>query len=331
MKPPLHFIGMWGIGDNLHQRAVIVELMKSYEVWLETCHVWLHRDLIEAGNLHLILRPTPLHMHAQNITREKALWPNIYRAISERPKPLKTIRNWYHKPEIDRYGSILETMWAVAGLKPRRIDFSLPIGPEWRTSRVMEIVTRARASGKPVMIYRPIVLRKEWDGHLRNPDPLAYNELYRAARENFYVISIASLKPGVEWIVGGEQPADLKIHDGSLEMWEMAALVAQSDLVFCNAGMAPVLAQATGIASIVVYGGRESFRTTQRAGAHLAPTLGIDPINPCDCHSHTHACDKRIDVEKAMARIRTFVDENLAVRHDLRRHPGEARHSEPVV
>jgi ADP-heptose:LPS heptosyltransferase len=170
------------------------------------------------------------------------------------------------------------------------------------------------------MIYRPVVLRKEWDSRLRNPDPQHYEDIYRAVRDGHYVISIASLKTDVEWIVGREQDADLKIHDGTLEMWEMAALFAEADVVFCNAGMAPVLAQAVGTPSIVVYGGRESFRTSQRAGAHLAPTLGIDTIDPCDCHSHTHNCCKTIDVPKALVRVREFIHENVTVRHDLRRH-----------
>lgn len=330
--PPLHVVGMFGIGDNLHQRAVIIELMKSYEVWLETCHVWIYQDLLERG-LHLMLRPTQLWMHLQNIATEQALYPRIY--DNTPPKGAKQINIWYLKKEIDRTGSILATMHFAAGLDGTKPDFTLPIRREWQTPRVDRIVGQARDSGKPVLIYRPIVLRKEWDSHLRNPDPAAYAELYRSVREDFYVISIASLKPDVEWIVGGEQPADLKIHDGSLQMWEMGAVFSEADVVFANAGMAPVLAQAVRTPSIVVYGGRESFRTTQRAGAHLAPTLGIDPINPCDCHSHSHACDKRIDVKAALPRIRAFLKEHVhahpVVRNDLRGYAGQASHSGPVV
>ncbi len=79
--------------------------------------------------------------------------------------------------------------------------------------------------------------------------------------------------------------------------------------MFSPAGFGPVLAQAVGTPSITVYGGRESFRTTQRGGAHLAPTLGIDPIKPCDCHSHRHACRKFIDERKAFKDIEAFVNE----------------------
>jgi hypothetical protein len=312
---------MFGIGDCLHQRAVVRRLLEYYDVWLETCHIWQHVDLLERNdNLHLILRPTSLWMHAQNIQKERAIYSNVYRPAREIPRGTRQVRNWYLKKEIDKTGSMLGAMFLAAGLEFRDPDFSLPVRPEWRTPRVVDIVARARDSGKQLMLYRPIVLRKEWDSRLRNPDPTAYELLYTSAREGFFTVSIASLRENTEWIVGKEQPADLKLHGGQLEMWEMAALFAEADVVFCNAGMAPVLAQAVGTPSIVVYGGRESFKTSQRAGAHLAPTLGIDPVDPCDCHSHTHNCNKFIDIPPALARIREFIDAHATVRDDLRRH-----------
>lgn len=330
MKPPLHFIGMFGIGDCIHQRGVIIQLMEHYDVWLETCHVWIYHDLLAKG-LKLVLRPTSLWMHAQNIEREKQLHPGLYRPVTHIPKHARVIRNWYHKHEIDVHGSILETMCAVSGASPKDIDFRVPLKDEWREQARTIVRAIRRGDDRPLMIYRQIVLRKEWDGHRRNPDPQHYADLYRAAREKFFTLSIASLRKNVEWIVGQEQPADYKAHEGSLDMWIMASVFAEADVVFCNAGMAPVLAQSMSVPSIVVYGGRESFRTTQRAGVHLAPTLGIDPINPCDCHSHVHNCDKRIDVEVALPRIREFLHENVTVRHDLRRHVGEASCAEHVV
>lgn len=325
---------MFGIGDCLHQRDVIKLLMEHYDVWLETCHVWMHHDLIEQG-LKLVLRPTALWMHAQNIERERQLHPGAYRQAREIPKSARVIRNWYHKHQIDVHGSILETMRAVCELSRGPADFRLPLRPEW-IERAQEIARRIRGSDpRPLMIYRPVVLRREWDGKMRNPDPVAYEQLYLPWRKDFFVISLASLRANVEWIVGREQPADYKVHDGSLEMWVMAALIQQADVVFCNAGMAPVVAQAVGTPSVVVYGGRESFRTTQRAGAHLAPTLGINPVNPCDCHSHTHHCDKTIDVSAALPRIKSFLSEHVhartAVRDYLRGHSGEARDTADVV
>src|SRR6516165_162679 len=71
--PALVVTGHFGIGDNLHQRAVMRELMKSSEVWLHTCHYNIFHDLIEQG-LKLILRPTSLHAQAKTLARERHLF-----------------------------------------------------------------------------------------------------------------------------------------------------------------------------------------------------------------------------------------------------------------
>jgi predicted SAM-dependent methyltransferase len=304
-KPPVVVTGHFGIGDNIHQRAVMRELMKSADVWLYTCHYELYHDLIAQG-LKLVKRPTSLHAQRKTMERESAM----FAAAGFAPPPLSARRFniGYPKVLIDQHGSILEAQFSCVGLKmPERPDFSLPIKPEWRQS--LHERYNWSTGGKPLMVHRPIVVRNEWNGRSRNPDPAAYDQLYRSIRDQFFVISIADLEPSREWIEGPHQDVDLKLHKGELSFPEMAAVFAEADLVFCNAGFAPVLAQAVGTPSIVVYGGRESFRTTQRIGTHLAPTCPIDVINPCDCHSATHGCDKRIDVPKALASVAAFVEQ----------------------
>jgi SAM-dependent methyltransferase len=302
-KPALVIDGMYGIGDNLHQRAIVRELMKRYDVWLKTCHIDLYWDLTALG-LKLLFKPTRLRAQAKTIARENGryLWPGP-------PREAMGKKIWYNKPDIDKHGSILESMFGEFGMKPTHPDFTLPIKSEWR-KRARELIEQWKPN-KPVMIYRPIVTRREWDGRSRNPDPAAYEAIYKAIRDQFFVISIADLSPHLEWIEGPEQSADIKLHQGELDFPTMAALFSEASLVMSPAGFAPVLAQATRVPGITVYGGRESFRTTQRAGAHLAPTLGIDPIKPCDCHSANHACDKRIDIDAAKAKALAFVADVL--------------------
>jgi hypothetical protein len=278
--------------------------MKQHEVWLHTCHFELYHDLIAQG-LKLLMRPTGLHAQAKTIAREQALFTDAN--FPGAPRGAREFNIGYPKELIDRHGSILESMFGCVGLKmPAQPDFSLPIKREWQTDAI-----KFDTGGKPLMIHRPIVIRREWDGRSRNPDLGAYDELYRSIRDKFFVVSIADLARGREWIDGPHQEVDVNLHDGELSFPEMAALFARADLVFCNAGFAPVLAQAVGTPVVVVYGGRESFRTTQRVGVHLAPTLPIDPIKPCDCHSAQHACDKRIDVPKALIALDGFVRERF--------------------
>jgi hypothetical protein len=71
------------------------------------------------------------------------------------------------------------------------------------------------------------------------------------------------------------------------------------------------LSQAIGTPVIAVFGGFECSRSFSY-GHRFAPTLGIDPINPCQCFSHTHQCDKRIDLPAAHADIEEFIADNVA-------------------
>jgi predicted SAM-dependent methyltransferase len=302
-RPCISVTGHFGIGDNLHQRAVMRVLMRDYDVWLHTCHFQIYHDLVAKG-LKLVMRPTSLHAQAKTIERERGLFEQA--KFTAAPPSARVARIGYPKTLVDQHGSILEAMFGCVGLQmPERPDFSLPIKPEWRQS-TRDRLSRIDMGGKRLMVHRPIVVRREWDGRSRNPDPAAYDAIFRSIRDSFYVVSIADLRRGEEWIEGLEQEADLKLHNGELAFEEMAALFSEADLVYCNAGFAPVLAQAVGTPLIVVYGGRESYRTTQRVGAHLAPTLPIDVLNPCDCHSNKHRCDKAIDVPKALAAVTAF-------------------------
>lgn len=299
-RPSIVLDGMWGIGDNLHQRAAIRELMRTHDVWLSTCHHELYHDLVEQG-LTLTFKSTNLRAQARTIARERGM----FAGVEASPSNARRVKIWYKKDGIDRHGSILATILATCGVSPERPDFSLPIRAEWR-EQAKALIASWDTGGRAIMVYRPVVLRKEWNSASRNPDPQAYAEIFAEARKDYFVVSIADLEPSLEWIVGTEQHADVKLHRAELDFPTMAALFAEANIGFFNAGFAPVLAQAVGLPSIVVYGGRESYRTTQAAGAHLAPTLGIDPIRPCDCHTEMHPCDKRIDVPKAVKAAREF-------------------------
>jgi len=163
---------------------------------------------------------------------------------------------------------------------------------------------------KPIMVYRPLVERTEWEGcRGRNPDARAYYDILYSLRKDFFVVSVADLVPDKEWISGVPIIADVELHHGELTFEEMAALFGYADLVFSSPGFAPLLAQAVGTPSITVFGGHESSMTI-KDGAKFAPTLGIDPIEPCNCFDHRHAHKKAINVPLAINRALTFVEEH---------------------
>jgi ADP-heptose:LPS heptosyltransferase len=286
--------GMYGAGDCVHQRAVLRELMKAHEVWLESPSFAQFHDFVEQGMKICRIGKMEPRIREATIVNETRL-----------PRNASGVRMTYNKATVERYGSILAAIFACAGVKmPERPDFSLPIPDAWR--RRVRALIETWSPDKPLLIYRPVVLNPIFRCPARSPDAAIYATLFAAIRKRFFVVSLANLADG-DGIVGPDADADVKLHKGELDFETMAALYAEADLVFANPGNATVFAQATGTPSITVYGGYESFTQTNAAGAHLAPTLAIEPVMPCECWTKEHACDKRIEIAPALERIEAFI------------------------
>jgi SAM-dependent methyltransferase len=310
-KPSLALLSMYGMGDCLHQRAVVRELMKTHRVELQTYYTAMYHDL-EAEGLKVTLVSGKLDPRIRDRGNGEG---------NRKPSRQFDRKIGYDHAATKRHGTLLAAMFGSVGLAlPERPDFSLPVKWEWRQSawalmdklgHPMDVSHAgnkqfATVNGKPLMIYRPIVINGTWPCPSRSPDAAAYAALYGAIREKFFTVSVCDLTQKGEEIVGGEQPADLKLHRGEAAFETLAGLFAEAALVFGNAGFTPILAQAVGTPNIVVYGGNESFRFTNIVGKHLAPTLPIEPAKPCECFERHHHCDKTIDLADALPKVEAF-------------------------
>lgn len=297
--------GHLGFGDCIHQRAIVRDLLdRGEDVVLETFYSALYQDFRERG-----LKLQPIQGHPPRVREEHKL----VRDSVNVPADARRYKLSYNADAIRRHGSILAAQYACCGMKmPARPDFSVPVTRKW---------PRVHSSGKPLMVYRPLVLNNLFHCESRLPDVDAYAALYESIRDQYHVVSVANLGDYGEHIVGPEMDVDVKYHRGELSYEELVALYAEADLAFTCAGFAPVLAQAVGTRTVVVYGGHEGFCTTNSVGAHLAPTLAIEPRHVCECHgghytrgpnqelvkpSKTHECDKWIDVSAALHSLQEF-------------------------
>lgn len=298
---PVMLTGMWGFGDSIHQRAIVAEMRKTQsDIYLQTCYGSLFADKVREGGLALVQFGKNLTPRIREGEGGRARW---------RPAPRNaTIHKiTYDASKIHEHGSILAAQFAAVGLRmPERPDFSLPVPDAWR-ERARRLIATWKTDGKPILMYRPIVVNDVWNAPSRSPDPDAYASLFALLRERFFCVSFANIGQGGERLVGPRQDVDVRLERGEADFETLAGLFRESALVFGNAGFTPVLAQAVGAPNIIVYGGNESFRTTNSVGAHLAPTLAIEPDKPCECHAKTHACDKRITLGPAAEKIASFV------------------------
>lgn len=288
--------GMYGFGDCIFQRAVVREVMREQPVVLETFYRSLYHDLVKQGlGLRLITGHAPR-------MRERVPLRNRFKdpAFPKGPR----IRINYLPEQIHRTGSILAAQFDSVGMDmPDKPDFSIQVKPEWR-QWAREAVGPVN---KPIMVYRPIVLNNLWRSEARAPDPALYSTLFRTIRDRYHVVSIANLGDHGEYIVGENQDADTNFNRGELDFETMSGLFANAELSFTCPGFAPVLSQAVGTRTVIVYGANECYRTTNSVGDHFASTLAIEPDIPCDHHMKECDCSKHITLPPAIARLEEFI------------------------
>jgi len=298
---PILLQGMHGMGDNLHQRAIVRQLLAAgRRVYLETPWPCIYHDLA----VGLVRKPSRLRTQARNERREAS----AYTALP--PAGARPLRVWYSGDDVRRRGSVLAAMLHNAGCSLAGADFSLPVPSAWLEQADARL--RAWKPHLPVLLYRPLVERTEWGGcAARNPDYEAYYQILQAVRDGFFVVSVADLVPKIEWLVGRAITPDVELHHGELAFEELAGLAARSTMVYCSPGFAAILGQAVGTPTVCIFGGYENS-SSFADGARHAPYLGIDPITPCSCFSHKHRCRKAIDVPTAIQRLEQFVEKDYA-------------------
>lgn len=305
--------GMHGLGDNLHQRAIIRQLIPNYKmIWLETSWVSVYHDLI-GENFQVILRKTSLRTQKKNAAREAELFSKV-----PLDRGANRMKFWYTPQQIRAKKSVLGAMMHnIPHTNIFNADFRFPIKPEWDQA-ALNLIESWNTGGKPIMIYRPLVDRHEWTGcKARNPDQAAYNQLLEIIRNRYFVVSIADLQPNLEWLTGVPVAADKTFHRGELPFDVLAALFARAALVFASPGFAVVLAQSVGAPIVCVFGGYERAYSFS-AGAKFAPYLGIEPANPRDDFSHaTTNLDKTIELAPAASRLENFSTVTLTNRQAI--------------
>jgi hypothetical protein len=285
---------------------VIRKLIARGEVvWLSTPWPCVYEDLV-GDRLHLVGEGSALRTQAKNARREAGRYAATGRPNITKSRP--ALRLQYLPAHIRSDGSVLAAMMRSANLDMEGADFRLPVPAEWR-----DMADRWEREwdrrNRPLMILRPLTVRREWGGAApRNPDAQAYAELYRRIRDRYFVVSVADLEPGQEWIVGETLGADVQLHAGELPFQAMAALFERSELVFTAPGFALILAQAVGARHVAIYGGYESPRSFS-AGAGYAPHLTISPVETCECFDSRHDCRKAIDLAEAIERLDAFMAE----------------------
>lgn len=270
--------GMYGLGDNINQRAFIKEL--GFPLFLNTSWPELYQDL---SHVTFVTPSTTLRTQAKNIQRQSP----------DRFKPWP--QNNYTELKI-HYGSrdlaqrsIVATMSRLfGGIKPKVFDL-----PDFKRpdSKI--------PFDKPVAVVRPVTIRKEWMNIARSPDPKYIREAAVLLKDaGYFIVSVADVSPGQEWIEGEEPIADLKFHHGELDVEELLGLCKYAACMVSGHGWATHAAMSLGVPMLVVGGGMgNDNRPSVIADPEFLDVSKITWLLPdkfCMCMKMDHACDKRI-------------------------------------
>ncbi|WP_249339764.1 hypothetical protein [Serratia marcescens] len=269
MTRPLLIHGMQGLGDSIYQRGFVRHLSGAY---LATAWPEVYAGL----DVHLVRSGTRLRTQRKNELATMAQYETP-------PANARELRIGYGAASLAQ-SSIIDVMRRQFGVTHPRFDLPhfdpLPI----RTT-------------KPIAVVRPVTARREWLNAARNPEPGYICQAAQLLRQHFYVVSVADLEAGEEWLVGEAPDADLQLHHGELNVTQLLALVDQAAVVVGGVGWVVPAAICYGTPLYVVQGGCGAHNAARVITDHCMNLRRVGwarPDNYCLCGSMTHHCDKRI-------------------------------------
>lgn len=266
--------GMYGLGDNFYQRAIIRELgpVSLYTPWPE-----IYADL----PVRCLKPQTTLRTQKKHI--EKSNFDNF------RPSGIKK-RLFY-----DQRGTIIEALERSIGVKNANLSIKMP---------------RLGLKKKKTIIVRPCTVRAEWPASARNCDPKYLCQAVEALKDEFHIVSIADLEDGKEWIDGDAPFAHEKYHAGELSLTDIMTLLESSAGSIGSVGWLLPASMAYNLPMLCIFGGWGSSNCPERLfDSRIDDNMIVKaiPDNFCMCSRHDHKCDKQItNFEKYIDEFRSI-------------------------
>lgn len=278
-----HVTGMFGLGDNIFQRAIVREMGPIH---LVTSWPQLYTDL---KNVECIPASTTLRTQSKNLARH---WPW---AVPARRYDTR-MRIGYDA----NAGTLLERYLFSARMDMQRpITFDLP--SVWPYVNIR--------ADRPFVLVRPATVRKEWHAASRNPRPEYIAQAALSAKQNgFTVICVADLVPGEEELVGPMPYYDTGYLNGELRVEDLMWAVQHAAGVIGGVGWLLPAALAYRTPMLCVWGGWGRMNGPARVLDRRIDTSKLVravPDNLCGCNDSAHDCDKTI------TNFRRYIDEFL--------------------
>lgn len=261
--------GMFGLGDNIYQRAFIKTLtgFHGIEVLLETPWPEIYKDL---PNLQFQKPQTRLRTQAKSASKvDKQVWAKPYFGDS--------IKISYQNKGIMRG---MRDCFKVDSSAFDLPDFESPIKGDYA-------------------VIRPATVRSEWMAASRNPKPEYLAECAEILlKRGFRVISVADLQDGEEWALDPLPKATETYHKGEFSISEILGLIQHAKVVVGGIGWLTPASIAYKVPSWMIFGGFGAYNSPE--ALFDADTMDLSkvgyalPDEFCRCRDGKHNCKKDI-------------------------------------
>jgi len=231
---------MYGLGDCLYVRPVLKYLCPS-NITLITPWPQIYHDI--KGLSFILPTRTGLHSQQDNITKLKAQYK------MEREYPDFSL--WY---DLKKHSGLWNFFDLMIRYQPKTVDKFMVCKEEWRETAQQFLVNNGLTK-KPICLIRANTQRPEWFSWARSPKNEYLQLFIDMFKHKFHIISIANIKPNIEFYEKRLERCDHYIEQPSLDL--TFGLFKIADLIVCSPSFWLALAPAFNKQTLCLFGAGE--------------------------------------------------------------------------
>jgi len=293
--------GYYGFGDNIFLYPFIREACKQYKtVYLQTYFPFLYESI---PNIKFVKpqRRTTLRTCEQSIANyPESFW-------SGRPSGIRELTIPYYLTEFRKGNSLIKSFNQGIPIKDKKIDFTLPIQPEW-INKAKGVLAQIKTK-KKICLIKPPSDRNDWRNSARVPNGKYFQHLINKYKDDYYFITLANRN--IETNVYQLQNIDLRFEYGELDLPTIAGLASLSDMIIAyNCFLFP-LGVAVKTKTCVINGGySDPNMYVDYERMDLSKLKIITPTPCCTCLNRSHKCNKHIDISYLESEFENLLYDN---------------------
>lgn len=287
----LYIQPLFGFGDHLYLRPLVLAATEQYEVYIDCAYPELYRDTPVK-----VVRPEANQYSFSDKNREKD-----YPWVPKPQKPYKFIRNHYTVEQL-RAGQTVSQI--ISAGFPRKSLATKLVASDTQLNAAKSLVD----ARKPILLVKMPSHATDWNPSSRAPKTEYLVECLKLAQKaGYHIVSIKGKddfwdEPTASWF----PMIDTFLHDG-LSIDQLIGLHALADRVLSYPNFTLPLSISLDTPLFTVFGG------------HVAPECLVDPrmsptkwryIAPspfCNCVKNDHNCNKDIDLNKIKIEFTKFL------------------------